>query len=90
MPEYEFWWDDHNIDHIASYGIEPYEAEEVVANKPWIKRVGEGKYLAFGQTDAGRFLLVVFAPKTGQRIRIVTARDMTSTEKRRYLQRWRS
>lgn len=40
MPEYEFWWDDHNIDHIASHGIEPYEAAQVVANKPWIKRVG--------------------------------------------------
>lgn len=86
MVDYEFWWDDHNTDHIANHGVEPYEAEEVVVNDPWIKRVGEGKYLAYGQTDAGRYLLVVFSPKESRRLRIVTARDMTASEKRHYLQ----
>jgi uncharacterized protein len=87
MQEYDFWWDDDNIDHIADHGVEPYEAEEVITNRPWLKRRGEGKYLAYGQTDAGRFLVVVFAPKTTGRLRVVTARDMTPTEKRRYRQR---
>ena len=86
MQEHEFWWDDDNIAHIANHGVEPYEAEEVMINMPWLKRSGDGKYLAYGQTDAGRFLLVVFAPKPGNRLRVVTARDMTSSEKRRYRQ----
>lgn len=61
MQEYEFWWDDDNIDHIADHGVEPYEVEEVITNKLWLKRGGKGKYLAYGQTDAERFLIVVFA-----------------------------
>lgn len=87
MQEYEFWWDEENIDHIANHGVEPFEAEAVLANPPWIKRVGEGKYLGYGQTDAGRFLLVVFAPKSNARLRVITARDMTVAERRRYRNR---
>ncbi len=87
MQEYEFWWDADNIDHIADHGVEPYEAEAVIINRHWLKRGGEGKYLAYGQTDAGRFLVVIFAPKADKRLRVVTARDMTLTEKRRYRQR---
>ena len=87
MKEYDFWWDDDNIDHIADHGVEPYEAEEVIINKHWLKRNGKGKYLAYGQTDAGRFLVIVFAPKADDRLRVVTARDMTPIEKRRYRQR---
>jgi len=87
MPEDEFWWDDDNVDHIANHGVEPYEAEETITNRPRLKRSGKGKYLAYGQTDAGRFLVVVFAPKSGNRLRVITARDMTSTEKRWYRQR---
>ena len=87
MREYEFWWDDDNIDHIADHGVEPYEAEEAIANRLWLKRGGEGKYLAYGQTDAGRYLVVVLALKADDRLRVVTARDMTPAEKRRYRQR---
>ena len=49
MQEYEFWWDDDNIDHMADHGVEPYEAEEVITNRLWLQRGGEGKYLAYGQ-----------------------------------------
>jgi len=40
-----FWWDDLNIEHIADHGVEPYEAEEVMDNKPLILRAGKDKYL---------------------------------------------
>ena len=82
MQQFEFWWDDNNVDHIADHGGEPYEAEEVITNRLWLKRGGEGKYLAYGQTDAGRFLVVVLALKADDRLRVVTARDMTPAEKR--------
>ena len=87
MSKYEFWWDDNNIEHISGHGVQPYEVEEVVINRPWIKRTSDGKYLAYGQTNAGRFLLVVLAPKAYNRVRPVTARDMTVAEKRRFRQR---
>lgn len=87
MQEYEFWWDESNTDHIANHGIEPFEAEEVLANQAWVRRADGDKYLAYGQTNSGRYLLVVFARKPNARLRVVTARDMTSAEKRRYRER---
>lgn len=83
MDQSYFWWEELNIEHIAEHGVEPYEAEEVIDNNPLILRAGEGKYLAYGQTDAGRYLIVVFAPKSDRRVRVVTARDMTQSEKGR-------
>jgi hypothetical protein len=62
---YRFWWDDLNIEHIAEHGVEPQEAEQVVAHARLVRKAGQGKYLAYGQTDAGRYLTVVFAPKNG-------------------------
>ncbi len=58
MPQRHFWWDDLNVDHIAEYGVEPFEAEEVVDNRPLTMRAAEGKYIAYGQTDSGRYLIV--------------------------------
>ena len=81
VNSYHFWWDEENIEHIANHGVEPLEAEVVVEYARLICKAGRGKYVAFGQTDAGRFLMVVNAPKEHRRLRVVTARDMTSAEK---------
>ena len=84
MEQRYFWWDEVNIEHIADHGVEPFEAEEVVDNRPRVLRAGSDKYLAYGQTDAGRYLIVVFALKSEQRLRVITARDMTQAEKNRF------
>ncbi len=89
MSQYRFWWDDNNIEHIANHGVEPYEAEAVIDDDPVILKAGRGKYVAYGQTDAGRYMLVVFAPKSERRLRIITARDMTTAEKKRLRRRKR-
>lgn len=47
-------------------------------------REGENVYAALGQTRAGRYLIVFFVHKVDQRILILTARDMTIAERRRY------
>ncbi len=87
MRRYRFWWDEKNIEHIANHGVEPYEAEEVIDDQPFIGKAGNGKYAAYGQTDAGRYLLVVFAEKSEYRLRVITARDMTNAEKKRHRRR---
>jgi uncharacterized DUF497 family protein len=87
MVKYRFWWDEINLEHIADHGVEPYEAEEIIDNAALITGVGRGKYAAYGQTDAGRYLLVIFAKKSDARLRIVTARDMTDAEKKRVKRR---
>ena len=48
------------------------------------KRKGEDVYKAYGQTDAGRYLLVVFIYKLDRRALILSARDMDDKERRQY------
>ena len=47
-------------------------------------RRGENVYAAMGQTDAGRYLIVFFVRKTTQEALIVSARDMTGSERNLY------
>lgn len=82
-----FQWDGENIGHIANHHVEPYEAEEVLDDDPLILRTRDDKYLAYGQTDAGRYLLVVFVWKSPHTIRVITARDLTRAEKKRLKRR---
>ncbi|GMR22850.1 MAG: hypothetical protein BMS9Abin37_1226 [Acidobacteriota bacterium] len=39
---------------------------------------------AYGQTEAGRYLTVIFIRKLGGRALIITARDMDSKERKQY------
>lgn len=80
---YRFWWDAENIEHIAEHNVEPAEAEAVMVNAKLIRKAGRGKYAAYGQTDGGRYLLVIFAHKDNGRVRVITARDLIPAEKRR-------
>ena len=89
MEQYQFWWDERNIEHIADHGVEPYETEEVIDDSPLVLKAGQGKYAAYGQADSGRYLLVVYAIKSEERIRVVTARDLTFAEKKRLKRRRR-
>ncbi len=82
-------WDQETADHISNHSVTPEEVEEVLFNDtdlPIIMRGKEGKYLAYGKTHAGRFLLVVWASKY-RKTKIVTARDMTKNEKQFYRKR---
>ena len=83
MTQYHFWWDEKNTEHIANHGVEPYEAEEVLDDDPYVLKAGQDKYAAYGQASSGRYLLVVFALKSENRIRVITARDLTVAEKKR-------
>ena len=47
-------------------------------------RRGENVYAALGQTNAGRYLIVFFVRKKTQQALVVSARDMTVSERRRY------
>jgi len=47
-------------------------------------RSGENVYAAMGRTSSGRYLIVFFVRKTTQEALIVTARDMTGSERKLY------
>ncbi len=55
-----FEWDEANLNHIANHSVEPEEAEEVMRNRPAFRRSHSGRYVSIGQTDAGRYLAVVW------------------------------
>jgi uncharacterized protein len=74
--DFEFDWDEANIEHIARHGVLPREAEQVVLNDPIdlgmeiIK--GEERNASLGTTSKGRHLLVVTTWRH-DRVRVVTA-----------------
>ena len=49
-------------------------------------RPDENLYLALGRTEAGRYLSVFFVFKLSHDALIVSARDMTAAERKRYEQ----
>jgi len=78
-------------DQISNHSVSPEEVEEVLFNDtdiPLIMRGKEGKYLAYGKTNGGRLLLVVWASKY-RKTKIITARNMTKKEKQLYKRRKR-
>ena len=81
-----FEWDDENIEHIAQHHVETDEVETVFDNRPLVLRSQGDKYIAYGQSDEGRYLMVVFVRKSGL-IRVVTGRDLTEGEKKRLKRR---
>ena len=79
-------WDQNTVDHISRHAVSPEEVEEVLFNdseSPRIMRGKDGRYLAYGHTNAGRYILVVLIIYN-RKTRIITARDMTDKEKKFY------
>jgi uncharacterized DUF497 family protein len=44
----------------------------------------ENVYSALGRTEAGRYLIVFFVLKSNRKALIISARDMTTNERKRY------
>ena len=90
-PFRELIWTEHAEEHIASHAITPAEFEEAMADRGALllrARGPEGsRYVVLGRTDAERYLMAVIAPAGSGIGRPITARSMTTGEKRRY-RRW--
>jgi uncharacterized protein len=75
------------------HGVSQDEVEEIFINDPHFRFVEKGNYLdedvyaALGRTYAGRYLICFFIHKRDRRALIISARDMTRSERRRYEQR---
>jgi uncharacterized protein len=89
-PIVGFQWDDGNVDkNRIMHNVENWECEQVFLNAPLLiigdpkHSATEKRWAAFGHTDEGRLLTVVFT-KRGSLIRIISARDMSRKEIRFY------
>lgn len=84
-------WLEDLVDKIArKHAVKQSEVREVLRNHPRFRfvekgrRMGENVYSAMGQTDTGRYLIVFFIRKKEEEALILSARDMTESERRRH------
>ena len=84
-------WLDKFVDKIIEkHNVYPEEVEEVFSKDPQIRRLegghvkGEDLFIAFGRTEAGRYLSVLFVRKKDKRALVISARDMTKKERKKY------
>ncbi|MBN2090087.1 BrnT family toxin [candidate division KSB1 bacterium] len=87
-------WIDEIVNKIAyKHRIIPEEVEEVFYNVPRYRKAEKGKYegedlyYAYGQTDSGRYLLVIFIYKKTKDALIISARDMDKSERKKYVRK---
>ncbi len=75
---------------ISKHSVLREEVKELFDNKPKFRlvekgqRTGENLYSATGKTNDGRYLIVFFIYKKDQRALIISARDMTSSERKKH------
>ena len=85
-----FQWDEGNATkNWEKHDVSQSECEQVFFNRPLILRRDkkhsrmESRCFVLGQTDLRRLLFVVFTIR-GDKIRVISARDMTLREEQRY------
>ena len=88
----QFQWDQWNIKkNWQRHKAAASECEEVFFNEPLIITgidkskilYREDRYATYGITNAGRFLFIIFTIRENK-IRVISARDMSKSERRFY------
>lgn len=84
-----FEWDVGNREKNLKHGVHASECEQVFFNAPLVilddpkHSVAEDRFAAFGQTDQGRRLVVVYTQR-GNLLQVISARDMNRRERALY------
>ncbi len=85
-----FQWDQGNIDkNLLKHNVENWECEQIFFNEPLIilddpkHSFSKKRWAAFGRTDAGRQLVVIFT-KRDEQLRVISAREMNKKESKFY------
>jgi len=85
-----FDWDEGNVTKSwKKHHVSTLECEQAFFNRPLVvaedspHSAREGRFYALGRTDTARRLFVVFTIRRN-RIRVISARDMSRKERRTY------
>jgi uncharacterized DUF497 family protein len=85
-----FQWDRGNSNkNLLRHNVQNWECEQGFFNKPLLvledpeHSIAEKRGAGFGKTDLGRLLVVIFT-KRGNLVRVISARDMNSKERKFY------
>ncbi len=85
-----FDWDQNNVKKIRAHRIRVEEVEQALAREPILiyeqDAGGEARYVYYGETEGNRLLAIVLTER-GDKIRVITAYDLDSGQKRDYLER---
>lgn len=94
MRLHEVIWKDQFVHKIETkHPITVEEVEEILFSGSRFRRAQKGKvkgedlYVAYGQTSGGRYLVVFFVKKSRDAALPISARDMTTSERRYYEQK---
>ena len=86
-PEFSgFDWDKGNRDKNLKHSVQNWECEQIFFNKPLVilddpkHSLAEDRFAAFGQTDSGRQLVVVYTMRESH-VRVISARGMNKKER---------
>lgn len=89
----EFDWDEGNARKNDKHGVSMAEAEQVFFNEPLLLMADaihsqrEPRFHALGKTDEARTLHITFTLRNaGEKIRVISARDMHRKERTIYEQ----
>lgn len=84
-------WSEYVVDKIArKHHLSTDEVEEALSRRPRVRRIergrlrGEDVYVAYGRTQAGRYLTMFFIHKHSGDALILSARDMDEKERAAY------
>jgi uncharacterized DUF497 family protein len=84
-------WLEDILDKLErKHAVKHEEVRQIFASSPRFRfvekghRRGEDVYSAMGQTEAGRYLIIFFVLKKDSRALILSARDMTDPERKKY------
>lgn len=84
-------WLNNVVDKLAfKHRVETYEVEELLTEHPRFRFVEKGNrkdedvYMALGQTQSGRYLIVLFIYKLTKDALILSAREMAPKERKIY------
>lgn len=75
------------------HNVQQKEVREVLANNPKFRYVENGLQpdenvsAALGRTDGGRYIIIFFIYKKDKQALVVSARDMTRAERKKYEQK---
>ncbi len=85
-----FDWDKENSEKIwRKHKVSPFECEQIFFNQPVVVAPDEAhsqaepRFYVLGRTDAGRLLFLVFTTHK-HLVRVVSARDMSRSEREVY------
>jgi uncharacterized DUF497 family protein len=80
-------WGSRNVEHIARHGVAQEEIEELIEGPCLKRKTRSGCYMVYGRSYSGRYLAVVVSPRDEGYAYVVTAREMTGTEKKWFRRR---